>query len=36
MDQGQAFIADLSVGRIGRDVAMLLGATLVGKFASPP
>ena len=33
MDTGQAFIADLSVGRIGRDVAMLLGATLIGKFA---
>jgi hypothetical protein len=33
MDQGQVFIADLSVGRLGRDVAMLLGATLVGKFA---
>jgi hypothetical protein len=32
-DEGKAFIADLSVGRIGRDVAMLLGATLVGKFA---
>jgi hypothetical protein len=33
MDQGQAFIADLSVGRLGRDISMLLGATLVGKFA---
>jgi len=33
MDQGRAFIADLSVGRLGRDVSMLLGATLVGKFA---
>jgi hypothetical protein len=33
MDGGQAFIADLSVGRIGRDVAVLLGATLIGKFA---
>lgn len=33
MDNGQVFIADLSVGRIGRDVAMLLGATLIGKFA---
>jgi hypothetical protein len=33
MDQGQVFIADLSVGRIGRDVATLLGATLIGKFA---
>lgn len=33
MDDGQVFIANLSVGRLGRDVAMLLGATLVGKFA---
>jgi hypothetical protein len=33
MDNGQIFIADLSVGRIGRDIAMLLGATLIGKFA---
>jgi hypothetical protein len=33
MDNGQVFIADLSVGRIGRDVAMLLGGTLIGKFA---
>jgi hypothetical protein len=33
MDEGKVFIADLSVGRIGRDVSMLLGATLVGKFA---
>ena len=33
MDKGQVFIADLSVGRLGRDVAMLLGATLIGKFA---
>lgn len=33
MDSGQVFIADLSVGRLGRDVAMLLGATLIGKFA---
>jgi hypothetical protein len=32
MDKGQIFIADLSVGRIGRDISMLLGATLVGKF----
>ena len=32
MDNGRVFIADLSVGRIGRDVAMLLGATLMGKF----
>lgn len=32
MDKGQVFIADLSVGRVGRDVAMLLGATLLGKF----
>lgn len=32
MDNGQVFIADLSVGRIGRDVTMLLGATLLGKF----
>jgi hypothetical protein len=33
MDNGQVFIADLSVGRIGRDISMLLGATLIGKFA---
>jgi hypothetical protein len=33
MDKGQVFIADLSVGRIGRDIAMLFGATLIGKFA---
>ena len=33
MDNGQVFVADLSVGRIGRDISMLLGATLVGKFA---
>jgi hypothetical protein len=33
MDARQVFLADLSVGRIGRDVAMLLGATLIGKFA---
>jgi hypothetical protein len=33
MDSGKIFIADLSVGRIGRDISMLLGATLVGKFA---
>lgn len=26
MDSGQAFLADLSVGRLGRDVSMLLGA----------
>lgn len=32
MDQGKVFIANLSVGKIGRDVAMLLGATLIGKF----
>ena len=32
MDGGQVFIANLSVGRIGRDIAKLLGATLVGKF----
>jgi len=32
MDHGQIFIADLSVGRIGRDISMLLGATLIGKF----
>jgi len=32
MDRGQIFIADLSVGRIGRDISMLLGATLIGKF----
>jgi len=32
MDKGRIFIADLSVGRIGRDISMLLGATLVGKF----
>ncbi|MDO8496817.1 MAG: type IV secretion system DNA-binding domain-containing protein [bacterium] len=33
MDNSQIFIADLSVGRIGRDISMLLGATLIGKFA---
>jgi hypothetical protein len=33
MDQGQVFVANLSVGRLGRDVAKLLGATLLGKFA---
>lgn len=33
MDSGQIFIADLSVGRIGRDISMLLGAILIGKFA---
>jgi hypothetical protein len=33
MDDGRIFIADLSVGRIGRDISMLLGATLIGKFA---
>lgn len=33
MDGGHVFIANLSVGRLGRDVAMLLGATLIGKFA---
>lgn len=33
MDDGQVFIADLSVRRIGRDTSMLLGATLIGKFA---
>jgi hypothetical protein len=33
MDDGRIFIADLSVGRIGREVSTLLGATLVGKFA---
>ncbi len=33
MDKGQVFIANLSVGKLGRDVAMLLGATLIGKFA---
>lgn len=32
MDNGQIFIANLSVGKLGRDVAMLLGATLIGKF----
>jgi type IV secretory pathway VirB4 component len=33
MDGGRIFVADLSVGRIGRDISMLLGAALVGKFA---
>jgi hypothetical protein len=33
MDDRRIFIADLSVGRIGRDTSMLLGATLIGKFA---
>jgi hypothetical protein len=33
MDRGQVFIANLSVGRLGREVSMLLGATLIGKFA---
>lgn len=33
IDKGQVFIANLSVGKLGRDVAMLLGATLIGKFA---
>ena len=33
MDAGQVLIADLSVGRVGRDIATLLGATLIGKFA---
>jgi hypothetical protein len=33
MDQGKIFVADLSVGRIGRDISRLLGATLVAKFA---
>ena len=32
MDKGQVFIANLSVGKLGRDVAMLLGASLIGKF----
>jgi hypothetical protein len=33
MDSGKILVADLSVGRIGRDAAQLLGATLVAKFA---
>lgn len=33
MDKGQVFIANLAVGRLGRDAAILLGATLIGKFA---
>jgi hypothetical protein len=33
MDRGQVLIVDVSVGRLGRDVSMLLGATLVGKLA---
>jgi len=33
MDNGQIFVADLSVGRIGRDISILLGATLIAKFA---
>jgi hypothetical protein len=33
MDKGRVFIASLSVGKLGRDATMLLGATLIGKFA---
>jgi len=32
MDNGHILIADLSVGKLGRDASMLLGALLVGKF----
>ena len=32
MDEGGILIADLSVGKLGRDASMLLGAMLVGKF----
>jgi hypothetical protein len=32
MDNGHVLIANLSVGTIGRDMARLLGATLIGKF----
>ena len=32
MDSGGILIADLSVGRLGRDASTLLGALLVGKF----
>ena len=33
MDEGRIFIANLSVGRLGRDVTRLLGATLTGAFS---
>lgn len=33
MDRERVFIANLSVGKLGRDVSMLLGAMLLGKFA---
>lgn len=32
MDSGAILIADLSVGKLGRDASALLGAMLVGKF----
>ena len=32
MDAGGILIADLSVGKLGRDASVLLGAMLVGKF----
>ena len=32
MDEGGILIADLSVGKLGRDASMLLGAMLVAKF----
>ena len=32
MDEGGILIADLSVGKLGRDASMLLGAMLVGKL----
>jgi hypothetical protein len=32
MDAGGVLIADLSVGKLGRDASVLLGAMLVGKF----
>jgi hypothetical protein len=32
MDGGGILIADLSVGKLGRDASLLLGAMLVGKF----
>ena len=33
MDEGKILIVNLSVGRLGRDVARLLGASLMGKLA---
>lgn len=33
MDEGKVLIVNLSVGRLGRDVSRLLGASLLGKLA---